>query len=152
MPATITIRVQSHDFDVAKEAELLRAEGRNVGAIVTFTGICRDDDGALAALELEHYPGMAEEELRRVAQTAAERWTLSGITIVHRHGRLTPGDNIVVVVTAAGHRRPALQAAEFTMDFLKTSAPFWKKEDHAGKARWVDARDADDSAMERWKR
>ena len=152
MPAAVTVRVQSADFDVAKEADLLRANRRNVGAIVTFTGICRDEDGALAALELEHYPGMAEAELRRVADDAAQRWMLSGITIVHRHGRLLPGDNIVVVVTAAEHRGPALRAAEFTMDFLKTRAPFWKKEHPAsGEAgTWIEAKRRDDDAARRW--
>ncbi len=152
MPATVTVRVQSADFDAAKEADLVRAGQRNVGAIVTFTGVCRDQDGALAALELEHYPGMAEAELRRLGVEATQRWMLSGITIVHRHGRLLPGDNIVLVVTAAEHRGPALRAAEFTMDFLKTRAPFWKKEHPAsGKAgTWIEARRQDDDAADRW--
>ena len=148
----IRIAVQSGDFDVAGEiARLKEAGGQNVGALVTFTGVCRDEGGRLAALELEHYPGMAEEEIGRIAREAASRWPLAGITIVHRSGRILPGENIVLVVTASAHREAALAAASFLMDFLKTRAPFWKKEHPpTGDGGWVDAKAADDQAAGRW--
>jgi len=150
----ITVRVQAGDFDLAAESEaLLRASG-DAGAIVSFTGVCRDEGGRLAALELEHYPGMAEEELTRIARQAHGRWALGGICVIHRYGRLVPGDNIVLVATAASHREAAFEAARFVMDYLKTQAPFWKKEhltdDKAGA--WVEARRGDDDAAARWKK
>jgi molybdopterin synthase catalytic subunit len=148
----ITVRVQLEDFDFNAEAERLKAAAKDVGALVTFTGICRDEGGRLAGLELEHYPGMAEEELTRIARQAAERWPLAGVTVVHRHGRLRPGDNIVLVITASSHRQAALEAASFLMDFLKTRAPFWKKEHAAGAERWVAAKESDDQAAEKWER
>lgn len=148
----ITIRVQREDFDAAREAVLL-ADGRHdIGGIVTFTGLCRDEGGTLEALELEHYPGMAEEELQRIATEAAERWPLHGIAIIHRHGRILPGEQIVMVICASAHRRAAFEAADFLMDFLKSRAPFWKKE-HLRDGRagdWVAAKDADDEALKRW--
>ncbi|SRR5579871_773774 len=147
MPATI--RLQTADFDAAAESSLLTRGRTDVGAVVTFTGICRGD-GAIAAMTLEHYPGMAEAEIARHAAEAEARWPLLGVTIVHRYGRLVPGDNIVLVVTAASHRSDAFAAAEFLMDYLKTRAPFWKKEERTAGAAWVDARSADDSAADRW--
>jgi molybdopterin synthase catalytic subunit len=147
MPATI--RLQTADFDAAAETALLTRGRTDVGAVVTFTGICRGD-GAIAAMTLEHYPGMAEAEIARHVAEAEARWPLLGVTIVHRHGRLAPGDNIVLVVTAASHRGDAFAAAEFLMDYLKTRAPFWKKEERTEGAAWVDAKSADDSAAGRW--
>jgi molybdopterin synthase catalytic subunit len=148
----IAIRLQTGDFDIAAEVARVRA-GADVGAIVTFSGICRDEGGRLAALELEHYPGMAEAEIERIAKEAAARWPVTAITVVHRHGRIAPGDNIVLVVTASSHRQAAFEAASFLMDFLKTRAPFWKKE-HAASGTaddWVAAKADDDAAAERWK-
>src|SRR5579862_4096731 len=117
----IRIAVQRDDFDIAREVKKLAdADAPSIGAIVTFSGICRDEDGRLAALELEHYPGMAEEEIGRIARETASRWPLAGITVIHRHGRLLPGENIVLVVTASAHREAALAAASYLMDYLKT--------------------------------
>ncbi len=147
MPATI--RLQTGDFDAAAETALLTRGRTDIGAVVTFTGICRGD-AAIAAMTLEHYPGMAEAEIARHVTEAETRWPLLGITVIHRHGRLTPGDNIVLVVTAASHRGDAFAAAEFLMDYLKTRAPFWKKEERADNAAWVEAKSADDSAADRW--
>jgi molybdopterin synthase catalytic subunit len=149
----IAIRLQKEDFDLADEVEQARAQTRDVGAIVTFSGICRDEGGRLAALDLEHYPGMAEAEIERIAKEAAARWPVTAITVVHRHGRIKPGENIVLVVTASSHRQAAFEAANFLMDFLKTRAPFWKKE-HVSTGTtgsWVAAKDEDDAAAERWK-
>src|SRR5262249_9202357 len=147
MPATI--RLQTADFDAAAESALLTRGRTDVGAVVTFTGICRGE-GVVAAMTLEHYPGMAEAEIARHVAEAEARWPLPGVTIVHRHGRLEPGDNIVLVVTAAAHRGDAFAAAEFLMDYLKTRAPFWKKEERTAGAAWVEAKSGDDSAADRW--
>jgi molybdopterin synthase catalytic subunit len=147
----ITVRVQAGDFDVAAEVAQLAAGRRDIGAVVTFTGLCRDEDGRLGALELEHYPGMAEAEIGRIAAEACERWPIQGVTVIHRTGKLLPGDNIVLVVTASAHRQAAFEAANFLMDYLKTSAPFWKKEHGAGAAGWVEAKADDDRAAERWR-
>lgn len=149
---TPTIRVQPGDFDPAEEEAILTRGRRDVGAVVSFTGLCRDEDGTLAALELEHYPGMAEEEIGRVAREALSRWPLAGLTVIHRHGLIRPGERIVLVVAAARHRGEAFAAAEFLMDYLKTRAPFWKKERRADGADggWVMAKDADDAAAARW--
>jgi molybdopterin synthase catalytic subunit len=152
MTANVTIRIQESDFDIAREIAAL-TEGRNdVGAVVSFTGICRgSEDGAdIAALTLEHYPGMAEAEIARHAETAMARWPVTGIRVVHRVGRITPGENIVLVVTASKHRQAAFAAAEFLMDYLKANAPFWKRVDGADGASWVEARDHDDAAAARW--
>ena len=147
----ITIRVQSADFNTAAEIASLSRLGADIGAVVTFTGLCRDEDGRLAALELEHYPGMAEAEIGRIAEEAAGRWPVEAITVIHRHGRLRPGDAIVLVVTASSHREAAFAAANFLMDYLKTRAPFWKKEHLAGTdGGWVAAKAGDDSAADRW--
>ena len=147
----IDVRVQAGDFDVAAETAMLSRLSTNVGAIVTFTGLCRDEDGRLQALELEHYPGMAEAEIRRIADQAAGRWPLIGLTVIHRFGRIRPGENIVLVVAASAHRQAAFSAAGFLMDFLKTRAPFWKKEHLAdAEGGWVEAKKDDDQAVRRW--
>jgi molybdopterin synthase catalytic subunit len=150
--ARITVRVQAEDFDAAAESAAIAAGRTDIGAIVTFAGLCRAEQGRLAALELEHYPGMAEEEMRRVAEEAAARWPVQAITAIHRHGKIPPGGNIVLVVTASAHRAAAFAAAEFVMDFLKTKAPFWKKEHGADGSQgdWVEAKDEDDAAAGRW--
>lgn len=149
-----TIRIQTEDFDAAAEQRALTHGRRDIGAVVSFTGLCRDEGGRLSALELEHYPGMAEEEVGRVAREALARWPLTGLTIIHRFGKIAPGGNIVLVVAASSHRRAAFEAADFLMDYLKTRAPFWKKEhlvtgDAAG---WVEAKAEDDAALERWEK
>ncbi|WP_309084824.1 molybdenum cofactor biosynthesis protein MoaE [Chelativorans sp.] len=148
------VRVQAEDFVLAAEVERLSAGRKDIGAFVTFTGLCRDEGGRLAALELEHYPGMAEVEIARIARQAAERWSLSGLTIIHRFGRIRPGENIVLVVTASPHRKAALEAADFLMDYLKSRAPFWKKEHLLGDApgRWVEAKATDEEALDRWRK
>ena len=148
----MTIRLQREDFDAAAEAAKIARGRTDIGAVVTFTGICRDHEGGhgVTALTLEHYPGMAEEEIARHVAEAEQRWPLLGVTIIHRYGRLVPGDNIVLVVTASAHRAAAFAAAEFLMDYLKTRAPFWKQEERAGGAAWVDAKTADSAAAERW--
>ncbi|HRJ70360.1 MAG TPA: molybdenum cofactor biosynthesis protein MoaE [Beijerinckiaceae bacterium] len=152
MSATPTVRVQAGDFDPAEETRLLTADRADIGAVVTFAGLCRDEGGTLAALELEHYPGMAEDEMMRVAREAAMRWPLQGLTVIHRYGRIAPGENIVLVVAASAHRKAAFEAADFLMDYLKTRAPFWKKEHRRDGAAgdWVAAKVADDEAAERW--
>ena len=147
------MRVQTQAFDAAAESARLTQGRVDIGALVTFTGLCRDEGGRLAALELEHYPGMAEEEISRVAQEAARRWPIFAVTAIHRTGKIAPGEPIVFVATTSAHRAAAFAAAEFLMDFLKTRAPFWKKE-HAldGSAGdWVAAKDEDDAALERWR-
>lgn len=150
---TPTIRVQSGDFDAASEEEALTRGRTDIGAVVCFTGLCRDEDGALAALELEHYPGMAEDEIGRVAADALSRWPLIGLTVIHRFGVIRPGQRIVLVVAAARHRGEAFAAAEFMMDYLKTRAPFWKKERRVDGADggWVAARSEDETAAARWR-
>jgi len=146
------VRVQADDFDAAAEQRRLTVGRTDIGAVVTFTGLCRDEQGTLAALELEHYPGMAEAEMGRVLDEARARWPLDGATLVHRFGRIAPGGNIVLVVTASRHRTAAFEAAEFLMDYLKTRAPFWKKEHRSDGTTggWVEAKDADDRALEKW--
>jgi molybdopterin synthase catalytic subunit len=123
-----SIRVQRQDFDIAEEVAALTQGRADIGAVVTFSGLCRAEEGSLAALEIEHYPGMAEAEIGRVVGQAQARWPLDGVTVVHRHGRIRPGEQIVLVVTASKHRRAAFEAAEFLMDYLKAGAPFWKKQ------------------------
>jgi molybdopterin synthase catalytic subunit len=145
-----TIRLQREDFDVGAEQAVLARGRPDVGALVAFTGICRGD--GISAMTLEHYPGMAEDEIARHVEEAERRWPLKGVTVIHRFGRLVPGDNIVLVVTASAHRAAAFAAAEFLMDYLKTQAPFWKREERGGAASWVDAKTADDVAAERWNR
>src|ERR1700761_6547878 len=152
MTALVTIRIQEADFDIAREIGALTRDRRDVGAVVSFSGICREHDGdtSVAALTLEHYPGMAEAEIGRHADQAMVRWPLTGLTVVHRVGRIAAGENIVLVLTASRHRQAAFQAAEFLMDYLKTSAPFWKREESASGASWVEAREHDDAAAARW--
>jgi molybdopterin synthase catalytic subunit len=152
MTAVVTIRIQEADFDVAGEIAALTQGRTDIGAVVSFSGICRDseDDGAIAALTLEHYPGMAEAEIARHAETAMSRWPLTGLTIIHRVGRIVPGENIVLVLTASQHRQAAFQAAEFLMDYLKANAPLWKREERPTGPSWVDARQHDDAAAARW--
>jgi molybdopterin synthase catalytic subunit len=151
---TPTIRIQSEDFDAGAEIAALVRGRTDIGAVVTFTGLCRDERGRLAALELEHYPGMAQAEISRVVEEACRRWPLSGVTVIHRHGRIEPGQNIVLVVTASSHRRAAFEAGEFLMDYLKTRAPFWKREQlvDGDAGGWVAAKEEDDSAADRWRR
>jgi molybdopterin synthase catalytic subunit len=152
MTENVTIRIQEADFDVAREISALTSGRSDIGAVVSFTGICRgsEDGTAIAALTLEHYPGMAEAEITRHAETAASRWELSGIRVIHRVGRIAPGENIVLVVTASKHRQAAFEAAEFLMDYLKSNAPFWKRAEAADGASWIEARDHDDAAAARW--
>ncbi|MBT1155124.1 molybdenum cofactor biosynthesis protein MoaE [Aminobacter anthyllidis] len=146
------VRIQAADFDVAAEIALLTQGRVDVGAVVTFTGLCRDEAGSLAALELEHYPGMAEAEITRIANEAIERWPLAGITAIHRFGRIKPGENIVLVVAGSKHRQAAFEAASFLMDYLKSRAPFWKKEHRidGSEGGWVDAKESDEAAAARW--
>jgi molybdopterin synthase catalytic subunit len=148
------IRVQTQDFDAAAEAAALARGRTDIGALVSFVGLCRDEAGTLQSLELEHYPGMAEEEIARIVGEAERRWPLLGVTVIHRAGRILPGEQIVLVLCASVHRAAAFSAAEFLMDFLKSRAPFWKKEHRAdgGQGDWVAAKDADEAALERWRR
>ena len=145
-----TIRIQPEDFDVGAEANLLARGRGDVGAVVTFTGHVRGEAG-LTALTLEHYPGMTEREIASHVREAEQRWPLTGVTIVHRIGRLEPGARIVLVATSSGHRQAAFAAAEFLMDYLKTRAPFWKQVEKPSGKTWVEAKAADDAAAERWK-
>lgn len=147
-----TIRVQSADFDVATETAAITNGRRDIGALVSFTGLCRDEGGALSALELEHYPGMAEAEMRRIALEAIERFQLQALTAIHRFGRIESGEQIVLVIAAAPHRQAAFDGANFVMDYLKTAAPFWKKEhmQDGTSGQWVSAKDADDRARDKW--
>lgn len=146
------VRVQREDFDTQLAVHHLTADRTDIGAVVTFTGLCRDEAGALSALELEHYPGMAEAELERIAAEAISRFALLGLTVIHRYGKMHPGDQIVLVVATASHRQAAFDGASFVMDFLKTAAPFWKKEYgvDGSQGGWVSAKDADDAARDRW--
>lgn len=146
------VSVREDDFDAMAEVEKLRGGRMDIGAIVTFSGLCRDENGRLSALELEYYPGMAEAEIRRIAEQAMARWPLLGISVIHRYGLIKPGDNIVLVATASAHRLAAFEAASFLMDFMKTGAPFWKREHLTdGTADgWVAAKDDDDLSRKRW--
>ena len=146
------VRLQREDFDIGAEVARLTRGRTDIGAVATFTGICRGSDGGegVTAMTLEHYPGMAEAEIARHVEEAQARWPLLGVTVIHRYGRLVPGENVVLVVTASSHREAAFAAAEFLMDYLKTRAPFWKKEERAEGADWVEARQTDSAAVERW--
>ena len=152
MPATV--RLQREDFDAAAEASMLTRGRTDIGAVVTFTGICRDHESGhgVAALTLEHYPGMAEAEIARHVEEAITRWPLMGVAVIHRYGRIAPGENIVLVVTASSHREAAFAAAEFLMDYLKTRAPFWKQVEGTTGKTWVEAKGADDAAAARWQK
>ena len=148
----MTVRLQREPFDVGAEVRALSAGRTDVGAVVSFTGLCREgtEDQRITAMTLDHYPAMAQAELERLEAEARARWPLLGTTIIHRFGRLVPGDDIVLVVTASMHRQAAFEAASFLMDFLKTRAPFWKREERLHGAAWVAAKDADDQAAARW--
>jgi molybdopterin synthase catalytic subunit len=147
-----TIRLQREPFDANAEVASLTRGRTDVGAVVTFTGVCRADENGepIAALTLEHYPGMAEAEIARHVDEANARWPLLGVTVIHRHGRLTPGEVIVLVATASSHREAAFAAAAFLMDYLKTRAPFWKQVEKSSGTIWVEAKASDDVAAERW--
>ena len=150
MTVSPTVRVQEADFDLGTESALLTAGREDVGGLASFVGLCRADDG-LAALVLEHYPGMTERAIARIAAEACARWPLTGCTVIHRTGRLPPGAPIVLVLTASSHRAAALESCAFLIDWLKTRAPFWKREEFAdGASRWVEAKAADDAAAARW--
>jgi len=146
------IRVQAEDFDIGVEVQTLTAGRADIGAVVTFSGLCRDEQATLSALELEHYPGMAEAEIARIAEVAIARFDLIGLTAIHRHGKVSPGENIVLVIAASSHRQAAFDGANFMMDYLKTAAPFWKKEHRrdGSTGDWVAAKDADDRARDKW--
>ena len=149
----MAVRVETRDFDIGTEVRALTAGRTDIGAIVTFTGTVRGEAKGrrIVSMTLEHYPGMTEAELGRVEAEALARWPLDASLIIHRYGELKPGDNIVAVVTASRHRHAAFEAAEFLMDYLKSRAPFWKKESTgAGEGEWVDARESDGEAMSRW--
>ena len=148
------IAVQSDPFDLGAEANAFAAgiEAKDgAGAIVTFTGVVRDlAGGGLQAMEIEHYPGMTEKALTKIASEAQARWSLGEVLVIHRHGPMAPGERIMMVATASPHRQDAFEAAEFLMDYLKSRAPFWKKERSAGDTAWVAARDEDEAALDRW--
>jgi molybdopterin synthase catalytic subunit len=144
-----TIRIQSDDFDVNAEIAKLKSSG-DVGAVVTFTGAVRRD-GDTQSMTLEHYAGMTEREIARHVSEAHSRWPISGAIVIHRIGKLMPGDNIVLVAVASSHRQAAFAAAEFLMDYLKSRAPFWKLEERSGASRWVETRTLDDDAVSRWR-
>lgn len=144
------ISVQTGDFNIGNEIDLIRKDRGDIGAIVSFTGTVRDTLGDLSALTLEHYPGMTEKELKRISDEAFKRWPIIDCTIIHRVGRMEPGDNIVLVITASPHRKAAFESAEFLMDFLKTNATIWKKEATDEGENWVEAKSSDDTALERW--
>jgi molybdopterin synthase catalytic subunit len=146
------VRVQAQDFDAAAEARALSAGRADIGALVSFVGLCRDEGGTLAALEIEHYSGMAEAEIARVVEEACERWPLIGVTAIHRFGTIAPGEPIVLVVTASAHRGEAFAAAEMLMDYLKTRAPFWKRARRVDGSteEWVEPKSSDDRSATRW--
>lgn len=154
--APATVRLQREPFDASAEAAKLTRGRTDVGALVTFTGICRGNEGEepIAALTLEHYPDMAEAEIMRHVEEACSRWPLLGVTVIHRYGRITPGEDIMMVVTASSHRKAAFASAEFLMDYLKTRAPFWKQVEKASgdtvSRTWVEAKATDDAAAARW--
>lgn len=144
------VSVQSAPFDVGAEVSVFTAGVRGAGAVVSFTGLVRDDGGTLSGMEIEHYPGMTEKAIAGIVEEALRRWALVDALVIHRYGRLSPGEPIMMVATAAPHRGDAFAAAEFLMDYLKSRAPFWKKEIGAGGEAWVAAKDADEDALNRW--
>lgn len=148
----MSVRVQREDFDLGAELAALRAGRTDIGAIVSFTGLVRDRavGGGITAMELEHYPGMTEKALAAIEAEARRRWALDSVLIIHRFGVLAPGEQIMMVATASAHRQAAFEAAEFLMDFLKSRAPFWKKESGPGGSGWVEARESDEAALGRW--
>lgn len=146
----IFVKIQEQQFNTENETKKLCEGNKNIGGVVCFTGICRDENEEIEALVLEHYPEMAEKQMERIAKQASERWGLNGISIVHRFGKIVPGENIVMVATAAQHRHAAFEAAQFTMDFLKTDAPFWKKEIKKNAEQWVESKKKDKEAKSKW--
>ncbi len=144
------VRVQEAPFDIGEETDQFAHSVRGAGAIVTFTGVVRDEGGTLDAMEIEHYPGMTERSIKEIADQASSRWALSDLLVVHRHGRLAVGEPIMMVATASPHRADAFEAAEFLMDYLKSRAPFWKKEIGSSGTSWVAAKEADEDALTRW--
>ncbi len=149
----ITVKVQREDFDIGAELAALSDGDTSVGGVASFTGLVRDMGGAArSSMTLEHYPGMTEKQLTAIAEEAMRRWPLSQALIIHRYGKLLPGDRIVLVATASAHREAALQSAAFLIDWLKTKAPFWKLEDDGKTQNWVDPKESDDKATDRWQR
>lgn len=146
----MTVRVQSEPFDMGAETDAFTARSTGAGAVVTFSGLVRDEGGTLTAMEIEHYPGMTEKALEKIRAEAMDRWSLTDAMVIHRHGPLKPGEQIMMVATAARHRADAFVAAEFLMDYLKSRAPFWKKEFGADGDSWVAAKDEDEDALKRW--
>lgn len=148
----MTVRIQTEDFDIGAEVARMSAGRTDVGAIVTFSGVCRglDDGRDVSSLTLETYAEMAEAEIGRIVDEARARWPLQDVLVIHRHGRMVPGDNIVLVVTLSAHREAAFEGAAFLMDYLKTRAPFWKAEESGRGRAWVEAKDSDDAAAARW--
>ncbi|NBD30323.1 MAG: molybdenum cofactor biosynthesis protein MoaE [Alphaproteobacteria bacterium] len=146
----MSIRVQSDRFDPGAELNAFSAGVAGAGAVVSFSGLVRDVDGGLQAMEIEHYPGMTEKALARIRDEALARWALADVLIIHRYGAMAPGEVIMMVATASRHRKDAFEAADFLMDYLKSRAPFWKKERSSSGADWVTARDADEDALKRW--
>jgi molybdopterin synthase catalytic subunit len=147
------VRIQTEDFDAGAEIARLRRTHHGVGAVAAFVGVVRDvnEGDPVAAMTLEHYPGMTEKSIEEIVGQARNRWEIIDVTVIHRVGRLEPSDQIVLVVVAGAHRGEAFAACEFVMDYLKTRAPFWKREETPGGARWVDARATDDAAADRWR-
>jgi molybdopterin synthase catalytic subunit len=146
----MSVRVQAAPFDMGAEVEAFTAASKGAGAVVTFSGLVRDEAGTLSAMEIEHYPGMTEKALEKIQAEAVERWSLADAMIIHRFGPMKPGDQIMMVATAARHRGDAFAAAEFLMDYLKSRAPFWKKEFGRDGEGWVAAKDEDEAALNRW--
>ena len=146
----MSVRVQSQPFEMGAEVEAFTASVKGAGAVVTFSGLVRDEGGTLSAMEIEHYPGMTEKALEKIRGQALDRWSLEGALIIHRYGPMKPGDQIMMVATAARHRADAFAAAEFLMDYLKSRAPFWKKEFGEDGEAWVAAKAADEDALDRW--
>ena len=145
------VRVQSEPFDFGAEADAFAAGRKDMGAVVTFTGVVREDPSApLEVMDIEHYPGMTERAIGKIAEEAKERWSLGDVLVIHRYGPMQAGERIMMVATAAPHRVDAFEAAEYLMDYLKSRAPFWKKEVTAEGANWVDAKDDDEAALDRW--
>ena len=146
------VKVQAEDFDQAAEIRTMTEGRHDIGAVATFTGLCRSEGDTLSALELEHYPGMAEAEIERSANEAIARWPIDGLTVIHRYGVIQPGEQIVLVIATSRHRDAAFDGARYVMDFLKTNAPFWKKEHQADgtEGGWVDAKESDEAARKRW--
>ncbi len=147
------IRVQREDFDVSAELKALRQGNPNIGGVASFVGIVRNvgEPDELGAMTLEHYPGMTEKKLEDIESQAHRRWSLDAVCIIHRYGRLEPGEQIVLVATASAHRAASLESCQFLIDWLKTKAPFWKFEESGGSGKWVQARSSDNVAAERWK-